>query len=75
MRARRADDARRATTTAIRTQESAHHRSRLRLIAVAIAEAATDAERCELWKMSTETERRAKWEIAGLDAVEAPGPT
>jgi len=75
MRARRAADARLAATTAIRTYESTRHRSRLRLIAVAMAEGATDGELCELWKMSSEMVRRAKREIAGLDAVEAPRST
>ena len=75
MRTRQAADARLAATTAIRAYESARHRSRLRLIAVAIAEGATDADLCELWKMSSEMVRRAKREIAELDAAEAHGPT
>jgi hypothetical protein len=69
MRSHEAADARIAATTAIRTYESARHRSRLRLIAVAIAEGATDADLCDLWKMSSEMVRRAKREIAEL------GPT
>jgi len=75
MRERQAADARLAATTAIRTFESARHRSRLRLVAVAIAEGATDAELCDLWKMSSEMVRRAKREIAELDADEASGAT
>lgn len=75
MRARKAADARLAATGAIRTYETARHRSRLRLIAVAITEGATDADLCELWKMSSEMVRRAKREIAELDSVEAHGAT
>jgi len=67
MRALQAADARIAATTTIRAYESARHRSRLRLIAVAIAEGATDADLCDLWKMSSEMVRRAKREIAELE--------
>jgi hypothetical protein len=72
MRARRAADARLAATTAIRSYESARHRARIRLVAVALAEGATDAELCELWNMSYEMVRRAKREIAELQASEQP---
>ena len=75
MREREAGDARVAATTAIRTYESARHRSRLRLIAVAIAEGATDADLRDMWKVSSEMVRRAKREIAELDADGAGGPT
>ena len=71
MRTRQAADSRLAATTAIRAYESARHRSRLRLIEVAIAEGATDAELCELWKMSSEMVRRSKREIVDLEASES----
>ena len=73
MRAHRAADSRLAATTAIRNYESARHRARLRLIAVAIAEGATDADLCELWNMSSEMVRRSKREIAELEASEVSG--
>ena len=71
MRTCKAADSRLAATTAIRAYESARHRSRLRLIEVAIAEGATDAELCELWKMSSEMVRRSKREISDLEASES----
>ena len=58
-------------TDAIRRFESARHRARMRMIAVAYAEGATDADICDLWQMSSEMVRRAKKEIAGLGAATA----
>jgi hypothetical protein len=67
MRARRASAFRVAATDAIRAFESSRHRARLRLIAVAAAEGATDADLCDLWSMSSEMVRRAKRELVDLE--------
>jgi len=71
MREVEAHASRQAATDAIRAYESARHRCRLRLVAVAIAEGASDADLCKLWKMSPEMVRRARRELARLDEQEA----
>ncbi len=61
-----------ALTSTIRAFERARHRARLRLIAVALAEGASDQDIRQLWSLSQEMVRRAKREITEIDDVELP---
>jgi hypothetical protein len=56
-----------ALTAAIRKFERSRHRARLQLIAVAMAEGATDRDVRHLWNISNEMVRRAKRELTSLD--------
>ena len=60
-------------TAAIRAFERSRHRFRLRLIAVAMAEGATDQDLRHLWSISHEMVRRAKRELTALP-VDEPIP-
>jgi|GEM_PF-1927504 CRP-like cAMP-binding protein len=65
----RANDSQRlrpALSNSVRAFERARHRARVRLIAVAMAEGATDQDVRELWNISREIVTRAKRELALL---------
>jgi CRP-like cAMP-binding protein len=62
-----------ALSNSVRAFERARHRARVRLIAVAMAEGATDQDIRELWNISREIVTRAKRELAALRA--SGGPT
>jgi hypothetical protein len=61
------DEIRPLLTSAIRNFERARHRARLRLIAVAIAEGASDQDVRHPWSVSHEMVRRAKRELTEID--------
>ncbi len=58
-----------ALSNSVRAFERARHRARVRLIAVAMAEGATDQDIRELWNISREIVTRAKRELAALHAA------
>ncbi len=66
MRRRRAWETRMSATEAIHRYEVARRTSRARLVAVALAEGASDAEIQELWNVSAEIVRRIKRQIASM---------
>lgn len=69
LRAHHSDQIRPALSNAVRAYERARHRARVRLIAVAMAEGATDQDVRELWNISREIVSRAKRELAALHAA------
>lgn len=74
MRRHRAWEARVSATEAIRRYEVARRTSRARLVAVVLAEGASDGEVQELWHVSPEMVRRIKRQIASMDPVDGDGP-
>ena len=71
MRKHRAWEARVSATEAIHHYEVARRTSRARLVAVVLAEGATDSEVQELWNVSPEMVRRIKRQIASMGTADA----
>ncbi len=72
MRQHRAWEARMSATEAIHRYEVARRTSRARLVAVVLAEGASDADVQELWNVSPEMVRRIKRQIASMDSGPPP---
>ena len=72
MRKHRAWEARMSATEAIHHYEVARRTSRARLVAVVLAEGASDGDVQALWEVSPEMVRRIKRQIASMDTGSPP---